>query len=61
MRFDSYYLTWEIARGRIAELTRGLGLNSGVMSIQYNRRPFDSPRNAHFMLDERAKESANFL
>jgi hypothetical protein len=36
-RFDPYRSTWEIARGRIAEFTGMLGLNSEAMSILYNQ------------------------
>jgi hypothetical protein len=37
MRFDPYRSTWEIARGRIAELADRSGLNSEAMSILYSQ------------------------
>jgi hypothetical protein len=58
-RFDRYRSTWEIARGRIAELASRLGLNSEAMSILDNQLFFDSARDTRFVLDERARESAN--
>jgi hypothetical protein len=61
MKFHPYRLIWVIAPGGMAELARRSGLNSKAISILYNQWLFDSPRGAQFVLDEGAKELANFM
>jgi hypothetical protein len=61
MAFDPYRPVYEVAQARIGDLSIRLGLDPTETLSSHNHWLFDSAEKTTFVLDQSARESANFM